>query len=194
MCRTHPCKRRVENDRKEDHQMQINRPAFISITRAIACATVLSCFLAAPALAEEVKAGDLVISQAWSRATPGGAKVATGYLTIENKGSAPDRLLGGSADVATKVEVHEMATANGVMTMRRAEDGLPIPVGATVKLTPSASHLMLTELKHPLKQGDGLQITLSFEKAGKIAVPFDVLGIGARGPADPSNAPAMDHG
>jgi copper(I)-binding protein len=147
-----------------------------------------------PARAQEAKAGDLVISQAWSRATPGGAKVASGYLTIENRGSAPDRLLGGFADVATKVEVHEMATANGVMTMRLAEGGLPIPVGTTVKLAPSAFHLMLADLKRPLKQGDHLQITLNFEKAGKIAATFDVLGIGAKGPEESSKAPATDHG
>src|ERR1700720_3627736 len=104
--------------------MQIERLAFLSIARAIACATMLSYFLAAPARAEEVRAGDLVITQAWSRATPGGAKVGGGYLTIENKGSVPDRLLGGSADVAAKVEVHEMAMNNGVMTMRPVEGGL----------------------------------------------------------------------
>src|SRR5260370_3692751 len=90
---------------KEDDKMQIKRPAFISIARAIACATVLSCFLAAPALAQEVKAGDLVITQAWSRATPGGAKVAGGHLTIENKGSAPDRPIGGLGHAAQKVHV-----------------------------------------------------------------------------------------
>ena len=58
--------------------------------------------VAAPAVADDVKAGDLVISQAWSRATPGGAKVAGGYLTIENKGTAADRLVGVSADIAGK--------------------------------------------------------------------------------------------
>jgi len=76
--------------------MQFKRLASASITRAIACAAVLAYFLA-PALAEEVKAGDLVITQAWSRATPGGAKVGGGYLTIQNKGSAcrsADRRLG----------------------------------------------------------------------------------------------------
>ena len=67
--------------------MQFKRLASAAVTRATACATVLAYFLA-PALAEEVKAGDLVITQAWSRATPGGAKVAGGYLTIQNKGSA----------------------------------------------------------------------------------------------------------
>src|SRR5258705_11479023 len=98
--------------------MQIKRLASASFTGAIACATVLSCFLAAPALAEEVKAGDLVITQAWSRATPGGAKVGGGDLTIENRGSVPDRLIGGSADVADKGQGPEKATHNGVITMR----------------------------------------------------------------------------
>src|SRR3954454_24688531 len=59
----------------------------------LAYATALLLLLAAPAIAQEVKAGDLVITQAWSRATPSGAKIAGGYLPIENKGSAPDRLI-----------------------------------------------------------------------------------------------------
>ena len=162
--------------------MQIKRLTFISVTRAIACATVLSYFPAAPAHAEEVKAGDLVITQAWSRATPGGAKVAGGYLTIENKGSAPDRLIGGSADLADKVQVHEMATNNGVMTMRPLDKGLAIEPGKTVKLAPGGYHLMLLDLKSPLKQGDKLPVTLEFEKAGKVNLSFDVEGIGAQGP------------
>src|SRR5256714_12819342 len=122
--------------------MQIKKLS-ASITRAIACATMLACFLAAPARAEEVKAGDLVITQAWSRATPGGAKIAGGYLTIENKGAAPDRLMGGAGDVAAKIEVHEMATKDGVMTMRPLDKGLAIEPGKTVKLAPGGYHLMM---------------------------------------------------
>ena len=52
-----------------------------------ALAALSAVVFAAPALADDVKAGDLVISQAWSRATPGGAKVAGGYLTIWCDGS-----------------------------------------------------------------------------------------------------------
>jgi periplasmic copper chaperone A len=133
--------------------------------------------------AEEVKAGDLVITQAWSRATPGGAKVGGGYLTIENKGSTPDRLIGGSAEVAGKVQVHEMAMNNGVMTMRPLDRGLVIEPGKTVKLAPGGYHLMLLDLKGPLKQGERVQLTLEFEKAGKIALSLDVQGVGAQGPA-----------
>jgi len=35
---------------------------------------------AAPAAAQQVEIGDLVLSNAWARATPGGAKVGGGYL------------------------------------------------------------------------------------------------------------------
>src|SRR4051812_20846811 len=79
------------------------------LTRHIAISAALAALLAAPARADDVKAGDLVISQAWSRATPSGAKVAGGYLTVENKGAGADRLIGGSGDVAGRVEIHEMA-------------------------------------------------------------------------------------
>ncbi|MGB9116217.1 copper chaperone PCu(A)C [Bradyrhizobium sp.] len=161
--------------------MQINQPAS-KLIRAILCVSVLSCF-AAPVRAEEVRAGDLVITQAWSRATPGGAKVGGGYLTIENKGSAPDRLIGGSADIADRVQVHEMAVNNGVMTMRPLDKGLVIEPGKTVKLAPGGYHLMLLDLKSPLKQGDKLPVTLEFEKAGKVSLSLDVQGIGAQGPA-----------
>jgi copper(I)-binding protein len=151
--------------------------------RSFAYAVFIAALFFAPARAEEVKAGDLVITQAWSRATPGGAKVGGGYLTIENKGTEADRLTGGSADVAGKVEVHEMAMNNGVMTMRPLDNGLTIEPGKTVKLAPGGYHLMLLGLKSPLKQGDKLPITLDFKKAGKVKLSLDVEGLGALGPA-----------
>jgi periplasmic copper chaperone A len=143
----------------------------------------LAALSAVPAHAQEVKAGDLVITQAWSRATPGGAKIGGGYLTIENKGSTPDRLIGGSGDIASKIEVHEMSMNGGVMTMRPLDKGLMIEPGKTVKLAPGGFHLMLFDLKAPLKQGDKVPVTLEFEKAGKVTLSLDVQGIGAQGPA-----------
>ena len=154
-----------------------------SIARNLAYAALLASLLATPAQAQEVKAGDLVISQGWSRATPGGAKIAGGYLTIDNKGSAPDRLVSVAGDVAGKVEIHEMAMNNGVMTMRPLDKGLPIEPGKTVKLAPGGYHLMLMDLKNPLKQGEKVPLELQFEKAGKVAVSLDVQGVGAQAPA-----------
>jgi len=152
------------------------------LSRTFALAALTAVMIAAPVRAEDVKAGDLVISQAWSRATPGGAKVAGGYVTIENKGAAADKLLGVSADIAGKAEIHEMAMDNGVMKMRPLDKGLAIDPGKTVKFAPGGYHLMLEELKGPLKQGDKVPVTLEFEKAGKVTVSLDVQGVGAQAP------------
>jgi periplasmic copper chaperone A len=155
----------------------------MTIQRTATFLSLATILLLAPARAEDVKAGDLVISQAWTRATPGGAKTGGGFLTIENKGTAPDKLIGASADAAGKVELHEMAMNDGVMKMRPLENGLTIEPGKSVKLAPGGYHLMMMDLKNPLKEGDKLPVTLQFEKAGKVAVTLDVEGVGAKGPA-----------
>jgi copper(I)-binding protein len=153
-----------------------------SLSRTFTFAALAVALFAVPVCAEDIKAGDLVISQAWSRATPGGAKIAGGYLTIENKGAAPDRLIGGSGDIAGKVEVHEMSMNNGVMTMRPLDKGLAIEPGKTVKLAPGGYHLMMFDLKGPLKQGEKVPVTLEFEKAGKVKLSLEVQGVGAQAP------------
>ena len=157
------------------------------IATGLVALSVFAGLIAAPARAEEVKAGDLVITQAWSRATPNGAKIGSGYFTIENKGTTADRLIRGSGDIAAKVEVHEMAMKNGVMTMRPLDNGLTIEPGKTVKLAPGGLHLMMFDLKSPLKQGDKVPVTLEFEKAGKVTLSLDVEGLGAQGPAGAGN-------
>ncbi|SDH36640.1 hypothetical protein SAMN05216338_1008154 [Bradyrhizobium sp. Rc2d] len=162
------------------------------LSRILALAALSAAMFAAPVRADDVKAGDLVISQAWSRATPGGAKVAGGYLTIENKGSAADRLVSVSADIAGKAEIHEMAMDNGVMKMRPLDKGLIIDPGKTVKLAPGGNHLMLQELKGPFKQGDKVPLTLQFEKAGKVAVSLDVQAVGAPAPGGAGHSGHMD--
>ena len=166
-------------------------PVYLSLAMSL-----MLVFQLVPVRAQQPGADTITISQAWSRATPGGAKVASGYMTIKNDGSTADRLIGGGSDAAAKVEVHEMATKNGVMTMREVEGGLPIAPGGTVKLAPGGFHLMLVDVKKPLKQGDKIAVTLEFEKAGKKEVTLDVLGVGAKGPDNSSAASdgSMDHG
>ena len=141
------------------------------------------CLAAVPALAQEVKVGDLSIETPWARATPKGADVGAGYLEIRNAGATPDKLTGGSADFASGVEVHEMKMDNGVMKMRLVPGGLEIPAHGVVKLAPSGFHLMFTGLKRPLAKGETIKATLTFEHAGPVAVDFPVQSIGAAGPA-----------
>ena len=136
--------------------------------------------IAAPALAQEFKAGDIVIEKPWARATPKGAEVGSGYLVIQNKGATQDRLTGGTAAFAT-VEIHQMSAENGVSHMRELKDGLAIPAHGSVGLSPGGYHLMFTHLTHPLTKGESVKATLNFEHAGPVEVEFNVTGIGAGG-------------
>ena len=78
------------------------------------------------AAAQTGEGRSLTLAQPWSRATPGGAKVGGGYLSITNTGAASDRLIGGSFPLASKVEVHEMRMEGDVMRMKPVEGGLEI--------------------------------------------------------------------
>jgi hypothetical protein len=128
------------------------------------------------------KAGSLTIEAPWARATPGGAKVAGGFMKITNTGKEPDRLIGGSVPFAGRFEVHEMAVNNGVMTMRELSKGLEIKPGQTVELKPGGYHVMFMDLKQGLKEGETIKGTLVFEKAGKVEVEYKVGPIGGGAP------------
>lgn len=125
-----------------------------------------------------IKSGALQIEAPWLRATPGGAKVAAGYLRITNTGSEADRLVGASMPLAGRGEVHEMTMQNGVMHMARLAEPLVIAAGKTVELKPGGFHLMFVDLKGALKEGYSVDVTLTFEKAGSVTVPFPVQGLG----------------
>ena len=134
------------------------------------------------AIAADFKAGDISIEAPWSRATPGGAKVAAGYLTIKNGGATPDRLVSVTADIAERTEIHEMSMTDGMMKMREVPGGVAVPAGGSLALAPMGYHLMFLGLKKPLKEGDTFAGSLTFEKAGTAAVTFEVRGLGAATP------------
>ncbi len=126
--------------------------------------------------------GDLQIEKPWARATVPGAAVGGGYLVIRNAGLAPDRLVGVSSPVSSRVEIHEMAMEKDVMRMREVK-GVDVPAKGAVEFKPGGFHLMFIELKAPLKQGEKVQVTLRFEKAGELKAEFSVESAGAGGPA-----------
>jgi copper(I)-binding protein len=128
--------------------------------------------------ADTFKVGAITVAAPWTRATPGGAKVAGGYLKLTNAGPSADRLIGGISDIAGRLELHEMAMNNGVMQMRPLNGGIDIKPGETVELKPGGLHVMFMDLKRQLKQGETAKVTLEFEKAGKVEVTFKVDSIG----------------
>lgn len=127
-----------------------------------------------------VLAGELQISQAWTRAMLPGAKVAAGFVTITNSGRAAERLVSASSPIAAKVELHSMAVVDGVMTMRPIVGGVSVPAGGTVELKPGGDHLMLMGVSTPLKEGDRVPVTLVFENGEEASVELMVMPAGAK--------------
>jgi copper(I)-binding protein len=150
--------------------------------RNLLFAALVLCCNGSVVFAQTYNVGSVMIEQPWARATPGGAKVAAGYMKIVNNGAQADRLIGGSLPQAGRFEVHEMKMVNGVMEMRPIPGGLEIASGQTVELKPGGYHVMFMDLQQPLKQGERLKGQLRFEKAGVVEVEYQVEAVGARGP------------
>ena len=113
------------------------------------------------------------IEKPWIRATAPGAKLAAGYMTIRNRSHQPDRLVGGSAEAATRIETHVHIKDGEILRMREVP-GYDIPARGSFELKPGGAHLMLVDIRRPLKEGDKVPMTLRFEHAGEIKVEFHV--------------------
>jgi copper(I)-binding protein len=160
-----------------------------------AVAVLIGQLWSAQVQAADYDVGPIHIAQPWARATPKGAKSGPGYMTITNNGSTPDRLSCVSSNASAECQLHSMTMEDGVLKMRRVEDGLEIKPGETVMLKPSSTHLMFLDLKHPLEQGSTVTATLLFEKAGTAQVEFPIAAIGASAPgAAAGPAAPMMHG
>jgi copper(I)-binding protein len=158
--------------------------SLVCLAVALACVIALLALTLGAAEARQVKAGTLVLHHPWTRATVAGANVAAGYVVIENTGNAADRLLGASLEGAASGAIHIMKDADGVMTMRPVEGGVEIPPQGSVSLQPGGVHLMFSGLNHPLIEGQMAGGALIFEKAGRIALSFEVENLGSQGPSD----------
>ena len=145
----------------------------------VSCATTLSF---ATNAAQPARENAIVVEQAWTRATPPGAPVAGGYITLRNRAEHPDRLLSATSPDAKTVEIHSMSMDNGVMRMRRIDDGLAIASKGTLELKPGGYHLMFIGPKHPFAEGRSITAILRFERAGTRTVRFEVRAIGSAAP------------
>lgn len=147
----------------------------------------------APAAAETA-ASSIVLTDPWSRETAEGQNAGGAFMTIANAGTAADRLTGGSTPVAGRVEIHTMTMENDVMRMRQLEDGLEIPAGGEVTLKPGSFHVMLMDLKRPLKAGEKVPLTLTFAGAGTMETTLDVRAAGTMPPGMTHDEEDKPHG
>lgn len=153
-------------------------------------AFLIAAMAAAPIVASaQAPAPQAQASNAWSRATPGGASTGAVYLTLSSP--AGDILTGASSPSAKTASVHEMSMDGNVMRMRPVPGGLPLPAGQPVILQPGGYHIMLEGLKAPLKQGQTVPLHLTFAKSAPVDVTATVAGIGANAPGSAAGGSGM---
>jgi hypothetical protein len=135
---------------------------------------------AGPGVAREYRFDTLTIDHPVARATPPGAKTGLVFFTIDNAGNRSERLLRASTPVAAGVVMHQMAHSGGMMTMR-AVPSLEIGAGSHLELAPGSYHLMLIDLKQPLRTGEQFPLVLTFERLGTVTTTVTVEDLGASG-------------
>jgi len=124
-------------------------------------------------MAHDFSCGDLHVDHPYSTPTMGAGHVGAVYFKgIKNNGKDADQLLGATTDVSASVQLHEMSMEGDVMKMRELSS-IALPAGADTSFQHGQGHgyhLMLMELKNPLKDGDKFPITLKFQRAGDCKV------------------------
>lgn len=127
--------------------------------------------VAAPAAAK----APAVEASGWAQAGIGNAAA---YVTLHNHQRTADRLISVSSPAAASVSVHRTTKVNGVMRMRSA-GAVPIAAGGHLAMQPGGLHIMLMDLKAPLRAGSRLPLTLRFARAGSINLSLPVRAPGA---------------
>ena len=145
-------------------------------------AAMLSVFSAAAA-----HAGDIAVEDPFARASAGPAKVGAAFMIVKNSGAAVDALIAAESPVAARAELHTHIKDGDVMRMRQVPS-IDVPAGGTVSLQPGGLHIMLIDLKQPLRQGETFPLTLTFAKAGRLAVDVPV-----KSPAEMGSMPEHQH-
>jgi copper(I)-binding protein len=117
--------------------------------------------------------GGITVSDAWARTSPMMERAGAAYMVLQNSGAAEDKLLSVESDVAKAIELHETKEMNGMMQMSPVPN-ISVPASGKAELKPGGLHVMLIGLNRELKAGDKVQLTLNFEKAGKVPVTAEV--------------------
>ena len=113
-------------------------------------------------------------SEGWTRATPPGAKVAVGYLTLRNTGKVKRELLKITSPAAQSISLHQSSVdANGVSRMWPIGK-LELAPGEVLRFEPNGRHLMLEGLGAALRTGQRVPLTLVFEQEAPVTVQLEV--------------------
>ncbi len=109
----------------------------------------------------------VTVSGVWVRETVPGRNVTAAYATVENPGTADLQIVGASAEVAGRVEMHEMMRSGDMMKMSPVK-AITVPAKGKVELKPGGLHIMLFDLKRPLKEGETVELILATDKGATV--------------------------
>ena len=167
----------------------IRHARYVGTVATVAAVTSCIPLMSAAGTAPNPHVSGIVVEQGWSRPTPPGAAVGVGYMVIHNHTDAAVRLTGATTDVATQVSIHETREDNGMMRMKPLPDGQNIESGQSLEFKPLSYHLMLEGLKQPLKVGQKIPVTLTFERIPAQNAVLDVRSLDDAG----EEGGGMDH-
>ena len=122
-------------------------------------------------------ADNIVITDAYARASGKKAKAGAAFLVIENNSNEDDRLLSAYSTASKMVQLHSHEIGDdSIVRMLHVQDGFVIPAGGMYRLKRGADHIMFIGLIEPWEHGDKLEVILTFEKAGdiRLKIPVDM--------------------
>lgn len=139
--------------------------------KSLFCAAAAAFILAGPAAADDM----ILVQDPYARSSTMMSESGAAFMVLMNHGTEDDRLVSAASDVAQRVELHtHIQDANGVMKMVKVEEGFDVPAGGMHALERGGDHVMFLGLTRPLAQGDMIDLTLTFEKAGEMTVQVPV--------------------
>ena len=135
--------------------------------------------LALACLASVAAHAQVKVEHPWVRgAVPGQLTTGAFFDLTSPKDAAIVKV---ESPVAGVAEVHTSETKGNLMTMR-AVPSVALPAGKTVRFAPGGYHVMLMDLKRPVKNGEVVPITLTLEypdrKQEKVEVAAEVRALG----------------
>lgn len=138
-----------------------------------------------PAMAAAGVADQIGVVDPYVRMAPPGAKATGAFMMIKNAGHRDALLVSANAQVANITELHNHINDNGIMRMRQVKE-IAIPAKGEVALKPGGYHVMLIDMKAPLKEGDHVMIKLGFADGSskEVHAPVTKSNIGMPVPMD----------
>lgn len=172
---------------RSKHIFAKDQATVLATVLATVMAPVLFLILLPHAHAHDFSVGPVMVSNPWSPPLPPISENGVAYLNLSNHEMKADRLVAASTPVADRVEFHTSVKSGSMMMMEKMQ-AVELPAHGNVALEPGGMHVMLIDMKNPLKKNTSFPLTLTFEHAGTVTVDVTV-----RLPAGAASAPAMNH-